>query len=123
MNRQDVIALMKSSKSEAEWNANCDKVKAACDGYPAFWCEAIVLSGLAARVSATWGGDDKIRKSSCPRSLLPPQVSPAASRRRSSQNQTTQSAIVLFRSFFPRSGLNLLTLLHDCRTVSLGAET
>lgn len=35
MNEQEVIALMKSSKSEAEWNANCDKVKKACGGLPA----------------------------------------------------------------------------------------
>lgn len=61
MDRSKVIALMESSKSEAEWNTNCDKVKAACGGYPDFWYSTIVSSGLASRVSASWGGDDKIR--------------------------------------------------------------
>lgn len=54
MTEQEVIALMKTSKSEKEWNANCDKVKAACNGYPDFWYSAIILSGLAAQVQATW---------------------------------------------------------------------
>lgn len=44
--REDVIALMKSSKTEKEWNANCNLVKAANRGYPDFWYEAIVLSGV-----------------------------------------------------------------------------
>ena len=50
MSEQEVVALMKSSKSESEWNANCDKVKKACGGYPPFWYKAIVLSGLAAKI-------------------------------------------------------------------------
>lgn len=61
MNRQEVVALMESSKSEDEWDANCDKVKRACGGYPDFWYSAIVLSGLTGRVTARWGDDDKIR--------------------------------------------------------------
>ena len=36
MTQQDVVDLMKSSKSEDEWNANCDKVKAEFGGYPDF---------------------------------------------------------------------------------------
>lgn len=53
MTRDEVTALMKSSKSEAEWNANCDKVKKACGGqYPGFWYEVVVLSGLVHQVSA-----------------------------------------------------------------------
>ncbi len=63
MSREEVISLMEGSKSETEWNANCDKVKAACGGYPDFWYSAIIQSGLAARVSANWGGDDLIRVS------------------------------------------------------------
>lgn len=54
MNEQQVIDLMKSSKSESEWNDNCDKVKAACGGYPGFWYSTIILSGIAAQVAATW---------------------------------------------------------------------
>lgn len=45
--QSDVVALMKSSKSESEWNANCDKVKAANNNsYPSFWYAAIILSGV-----------------------------------------------------------------------------
>lgn len=54
MNEQQVINLMESSKSSKEWNANADKVKAACGGYPDFWFGAIVMSGLASRVEANW---------------------------------------------------------------------
>lgn len=55
MNQNEVIQLMSSSKSEVEWNANCNKVKFACGGhYPQFWFAAIIISGLAARVQATW---------------------------------------------------------------------
>jgi len=36
MNRDEVVNLMKSSKTEKEWTANCDKVRAACGGYPGF---------------------------------------------------------------------------------------
>ena len=51
----EVVKLMESSTSEDEWNANCSKVKQANGGgYPSFWYEAIVLSGVAATVQATW---------------------------------------------------------------------
>lgn len=54
MTHNQVISLMESSKSEAEWNENCDKVKKACNGYPDYWFSDIIVSGLAARVQATW---------------------------------------------------------------------
>ena len=60
MSEQEVINLMKSSKSEQEWNDNCNKVIKACDGYPPFWYSAIVTSGLADEVSSQWGGDGDI---------------------------------------------------------------
>ncbi len=45
--QSDVVNLMKSSKSETEWNANCDKVKSANGGdYPSFWFAAIIMSGI-----------------------------------------------------------------------------
>ena len=61
MDQQEVVALMESSTSEAEWNQNCDKVKAACGGYPPFWFSAILQSGVAKRTSAKWGGTDEIQ--------------------------------------------------------------
>lgn len=46
MNKNEVITLMKSSKNEEDWDKNCDKVKAACGGYPDFWYPEIIVSGL-----------------------------------------------------------------------------
>ena len=54
MTKQEVVDLMASSKNAAEWDANCDKVKRAYGGYPDFWWEAIMLSGLAAATRANW---------------------------------------------------------------------
>jgi len=54
MNKDEVIKLMESSKSEIEWNANADKVKKACNGYPDFWYKAIVISGIMANTQDNW---------------------------------------------------------------------
>ena len=56
---EGVKALMSSSKSEQEWNANCDKVKAANNGYPSFWYAEIVMSGLMAKTMGP--GSDQIK--------------------------------------------------------------
>lgn len=61
MNEQEVVALMKSSASEDEWNKNCDKVKAACGGYPKFWFKAVVLSGVAQETLSKFGSSAAIR--------------------------------------------------------------
>jgi len=43
------IETMKSSKTEADWNRNCDAVKRARSGqYPPDWYDKIILSGVAA---------------------------------------------------------------------------
>ena len=61
MNQDEVVALMESSKTEEEWNINCDKVKAACGGsYPDFWFAAVLASGVSSRTAAKWGGTDDI---------------------------------------------------------------
>jgi hypothetical protein len=60
MTREEVIQLMRSSRTEQEWNDNCNKVMKACDGYPHYWFEAIVSSGLMSTVTARFGNDDKI---------------------------------------------------------------
>lgn len=61
MDREAVIALMKTSASAREWNANCVAVKKACGGgYPAFWYEAILQSGLAREIMAKFGGSPDI---------------------------------------------------------------
>lgn len=62
--KERVVALMESSRSEQEWNDNCDAVKAEFGGYPNWWYPTIIMSGVLKRVSARWGGDDQIRISS-----------------------------------------------------------
>ena len=52
---------MKSSKSEIEWDTNCDKVKAAFGGYPDFWFKAIILSGLMDKTMGAGSSDIKIQ--------------------------------------------------------------
>jgi cellulase/cellobiase CelA1 len=48
---ENVVALMQSSTSEREWNANCDRVKVANGSqYPSYWYKAIVLSGVMGTV-------------------------------------------------------------------------
>jgi hypothetical protein len=65
MSEAQVVQLMESATSEADWHAKCDQVRRACGGqYPAFWYAAIVQSGLTRRVAARWGSDDQIRVSS-----------------------------------------------------------
>jgi hypothetical protein len=54
MDRNSVVELMKSSKSEAEWDENCDLVKATFHGYPEFWFKEIIQSGLAEKVFASF---------------------------------------------------------------------
>lgn len=57
MTENEVVELMLSSKTELEWDDNCDKVKAAHGGfYPAYWFNAILVSGLFNVVSAFWVG-------------------------------------------------------------------
>ena len=56
----EVKTLMFGSRTEQEWNANADKVKAACGGYPGFWFPAIIQSGLIERVAPRWGGSGRI---------------------------------------------------------------
>jgi hypothetical protein len=50
MTKAEVIALMRLSTDVHEWNANREKVKAACHGYPTYWYEEIVQSGLMREV-------------------------------------------------------------------------
>ena len=54
---EGVAALMRTSKTESEWNANCDAVKEAhaFEGrstYPSFWWATIMQSGLASEVTS-----------------------------------------------------------------------
>jgi len=61
MTETEVVELMESSQTEGEWNANADKVKTACGGYPNFWFGAVIQSGLLKRVAPRWGSDGEMR--------------------------------------------------------------
>lgn len=54
MSEQDVVALMKSSTSAAEWQQNTDKVWHAYGEYPHFWYAAIIQSGVEEQTKAHW---------------------------------------------------------------------
>lgn len=61
MSEDEVSELMMSSKSSEEWNRNCDEVKRRCSGYPAFWYSAIISSGLAGRVTESFGSNAELQ--------------------------------------------------------------
>lgn len=62
MTEIQVVELMKSSNSEAEWNQNCDKVKAAFNGeYPPFWYASIIIAGVAIETTAKWVSNAEIK--------------------------------------------------------------
>jgi hypothetical protein len=47
MTKQDVVNLMRSSRSQEEWNQNARLVKNAFGGdYPAWWFQVLVQAGL-----------------------------------------------------------------------------
>lgn len=50
-----VIRFMRQSTDSANWNARCDKVKAANGGqYPGFWYAAIILGGELGACQKRW---------------------------------------------------------------------
>lgn len=49
------LADLAASRSEKDWNAVCDRIKASRDGkYPEDWWAEVMQSGLCAKVSAGW---------------------------------------------------------------------
>lgn len=46
MSKQEAIDLMKSSKSEDEWNVNCNTIKREFGGYPEWWFQGVIAAGL-----------------------------------------------------------------------------
>lgn len=59
MDQDSVYLMMSSSRTEAEWNANCDKVKAHFGGYPSWWYQTIIMGGVLRRASAKWAASKK----------------------------------------------------------------
>jgi hypothetical protein len=59
MTVDEVKALMRSSNNEQEWDANCETVKAKCNGYPSWWFQEIVVSGFMNEVMGP--GSDQLK--------------------------------------------------------------
>lgn len=57
--QEGVVSLMRTSKDEAEWANNCDKVKEINGGYPKFWFSSIITSGLMNKILGP--GSDEIK--------------------------------------------------------------
>ena len=61
MTKDEALALLKSSNSADEWDANCEKIKAAHGGqYPEWWYPEVVMSTLVGQAAAKFGGDADI---------------------------------------------------------------
>lgn len=55
MTQLQVINLMRSARSEADWNNKCDIVKKAFSGsYPDWWFSTVIQSGLMTQVRQSW---------------------------------------------------------------------
>jgi len=53
---EEEVEMMRSSKTEDEWNQRCNTVKAAHGGYyPADWYEKIIASGLMQQTVGGFG--------------------------------------------------------------------
>lgn len=63
MTKPEVVALMKTSKTNEEWRINANKVKDAFGGdYPNFWYRAIIMDGVAKEVLGPYWGEIRISK-------------------------------------------------------------
>lgn len=55
LKKEQLVAIMKGSKNESEWRANCRKIKKICGGFlPGIWLTAIVASNLFKEVRSSW---------------------------------------------------------------------
>ncbi len=62
----DEFKNLSATKSEAEWNAECTRIKAARGGYyPRDWYARMIVSGIAGAIAKGWvvPGDMEIKLS------------------------------------------------------------
>jgi len=50
---EELLNRLRNTKSEREWSALCDEIKAN-GGYPADWYARVILSGLAHTAQQNW---------------------------------------------------------------------
>ena len=51
MTREEVTKFMTDAKNVDDWNERCDLVKKTFNGYPDFWYEDIIATGMAGKIS------------------------------------------------------------------------
>ncbi len=51
---EGVKSHMSQATSEQDWNDRFDEIKRANDGYPDFWYETIILSGVLSTTRMAW---------------------------------------------------------------------
>lgn len=63
MTREQVIALLRTSTTPTEWDANCDIIKKAHNGgYPSWWYGVVIQSGLMDQILGPGASQIKIVK-------------------------------------------------------------
>lgn len=61
MDKQTALAELQKSTNKDEWNATCDRIKAANRGtYPEWWYPEVIMSGLIDKVLGAGSGQIKI---------------------------------------------------------------
>lgn len=59
---EGVAEYMTQATSAADWDARIAVVKTANGGgYPSFWFQTIIMSGLLSKTAAKWGDDGEIK--------------------------------------------------------------
>ena len=57
-NKQNAVELLKSSESDQDWSDNVDAIQAANGGgYPPWWYQEVIATGLPQAVADKWQGD------------------------------------------------------------------
>lgn len=51
LEQTEAVTLLESARTADEWNAAVDRIQRGHKGYPAWWIEAVIESGLFERVS------------------------------------------------------------------------
>jgi hypothetical protein len=46
MDRESVLALMRNSRTESDWDANIKKIETLCGGLPSYWQKDVVDTDL-----------------------------------------------------------------------------
>jgi hypothetical protein len=54
---EKLASFMSEARSKEDWNKRCDLVKKVCNGYPDYWYETCIASGLINRTLGAGSSD------------------------------------------------------------------